>query len=497
MYQKSILTTLLTVFSIGCWACPEYKLNPKESTEGGKPTPPPSTKELSFSSSDKYLEHTFYWGKKMALSYAHNGNDKVGYWYESALPGRHAFCMRDASHQSIGAEMLGLSKHNFNMMEKFAVNISKSKDWCSFWEIDKDDNPCVADYLDDANFWYNLNANFDVIFACWRLYEWTGDERYLKNGTLSKFYKLSVNEFVERWLLEPENILLRTPEMNAKPTTKGRYREVRGLPSYVENYPGLTNSSDLVASLYGGFEAYSKMLKVLGQEKESKKYFYQAEEYRRHLEENWWNNNINAYHTFWTKDNKFADGEGLTYMLWFNAAQDRDRIRGTISKMMARKNWNIENISHFPLLWYRYNYINEAYEILKNISTMRRSEYPEVSYGIIEGIVSGAMGIVPSASKQQVITLPQITGDNFLQIEDLPMLGGRIIVRHDGNKRTKFVNNTPNEIIWQASFMGKARQININGQKQEASTRTDIMGNVISYVEVKVPVASEAQAYIL
>jgi len=31
----------------------------------------------------------------------------VGYWYEAALPGREAFCMRDVSHQSIGAETLG------------------------------------------------------------------------------------------------------------------------------------------------------------------------------------------------------------------------------------------------------------------------------------------------------------------------------------------------------------------------------------------------------
>lgn len=454
-------------------------------------------KTLHFTSSDKHLEQTFNWGKEMALSYAHNGNDKVGYWYEAALPGRQAFCMRDASHQSIGAEILGLSKHNFNMMEKFAANISESKDWCSFWEIDKENNPCIADYLDDANFWYNLNANFDVIFACWRLYEWTGDERYLKNETLAKFYHLSVNEFVERWLLEPENMLLRTPEMNAKTTTQGRYREVRGLPSYVENYPGLTNSSDLIASLYGGFKAYSDILATLGRKAESKKCFLQAEEYRRHLEENWWNSEINAYHTFWTKDNKFADGEGLTYMLWFNAAQETDRIRGTINKMMARKNWNIENVSHFPLLWYRYNHVDEAYDILKNISTMHRSEYPEVSYGMIEGIISGTMGIVPSASKKEVITLPKFANENeqgYAQIENLPILKGYINVRHDGNKATRFVNNTPTDITWQAAYMGESKQIEVNGKKQNAQTRTDIMGNKISYVEIKVPAGATAQA---
>ncbi len=451
---------------------------------------------IRFTSSDKNLEQTFNWGKKMALSYVHNGTDSVGYWYEAALPGRNAFCMRDAAHQSIPAEMLGLSVHNFNMMEKFALNISEAKDWCTHWEIDKDNNPCIADYKDDANFWYNLNANFDIIFACWRLYEWTGDKRYLKNKVLEKFYKLSVDEYVERWLLEPENILLRTQEMNIKPTTQGRYRGVRGLPSYVENYPGLTNSSDLVASLYGGFDAYSKMLSALGEKEASEKYLYQAEEYRRHLEENWWNSDINAYHTFWTKDRVFADGEGLTYMLWFNAAQQPERIRGTINKMMARKNWNIENISHFPLLWYRYGYVNEAYEILKKISTMHRCEYPEVSYGMIEGIISGAMGIIPSASQKKVTTLPKITGNHTLRITDLPVLKGYITVEHKGNQSSLFVNNTPEEITWQAAFMGEVSQITVNNNKLSVKTRTDCMGNKISYANIVVAAGNEAKATI-
>lgn len=493
MILKSTIVTLLSTYSILCWGYPNGALSSREHHHA---TRVDKAKEITFTSSDKKLEATFDWGKKMALSYTHDGNDPVGFWYEAALPGRDAFCMRDASHQSIAAEMLGLSKHNFNMIKKFAENISDSKDWCTFWEIDKNNHPCSADYLDDANFWYNLNANFDVIFACWRLYEWTGDKRYLKDETLAKFFKLSVNEYIERWILEPENILLRKQEMNIKPTTKGRYQDVRGLPSYVENYPGLTNSSDLVASIYGGFEAYSKILATLGQAAESKKFHYQAEEYRRHLEEDWWNEENKAYHTFWTKNNQFADGEGLTYMLWFNAAQDAERIQGTVNKMMERKNWNIENISHFPLLWYRYNHTQEAYDILTTITSMPRCEYPEVSYGMIEGIISGTMGIVPEASQKRVTTLPKITGGHFLQIDNLPLLGGTISVRHDGNKTTKFVNNTPGNLTWEAAYMGKMDELTVNGKQQKTKSRADLMGNIISYIEINLAPGTEAQVNI-
>lgn len=442
------------------------------------------SKDLSFESSDKSLEHTFKWAVEMALSYAHDGSDPVGHWYEAALPNRNAFCMRDASHQSIGAEMLGLSVHNHNMMYKFASNISSSKDWCSYWEIDKDNKPCPADYSNDDEFWYNLNANFDVMFACWRLYEWTGDERYINDSIFNNFYSLSAKEYIDSWQLNPEQILTRTRQVNARPDAK-RFRSSRGIPSYVETFSGLQSSSDLVAAIYGGLDAYAKILSVKGEKAKSKEIAARAEEYRQHIENAWWSDEINAYHTFWTVDKKFADGEGLTHVLWFNAAQNPERIKGTVEKMLAFKEWNIENISHFPLLWYRYNYANEAYDILKNISSAHRCEYPEVSYGMIEGIVSGTMGINASASRKRITTLPKVIGKTLTQINNLPVMGGTITLCHIGSNKSELINNTSGDITWEAAFDGDKNNITVNGKNVKALKRTDIMGNTVSYVEVK------------
>ena len=449
------------------------------------------SKELSFESSDKDLELTFYWAKKMALSYAHDGGDPVGCWYEAALPSRNAFCMRDAAHQSIGAEILGLSKHNYNMMYKFAANISEAKDWCTYWEIDKDDNPCRADYVDDNDFWYNLNANFDVMYACWRLYEWTGDKRYLNDESFTNFYALSAKNYVDSWQLNPEEMLTRTREVNRKPDAK-RFRSSRGVPSYVESYGGLYSSSDLVATIYGGYDAYSKILAEAGNKDESAQMAARAEEYRKHLDEKWWSPEINAYHTFWTNKGEFADGEGLTHVVWFGAVKEPARIKGTVEKMLARKEWNIENVSYFPLLWYRYNYADEAYKILKDIVIAKRCEYPEVSYGMIEGIVSGAMGIQPSASQKRVVTLPQITGDNYLQVNNIPMLGGTVSVRHNDNKTSAFVNTTPSKITWEAAFAGDYENILVNGTSVKAQKRIDAMGGTVSYAEVKLGKGEQA-----
>lgn len=450
----------------------------------------PKAEGISFQSSDKALETTFNWAREMALSYAHSGEHAVGNWYEAALPERYAFCMRDVSHQSIGAEILGLSSHNYNMMGKFAANISESKDWCTYWEIDRDDKPASVDYENDGDFWYNLNANHDVMFACWRLYEWTGDRRYIEDATLSNFYTRSANEYVDTWQLHPEQMLTRVRKLNPNPDA--RFRDCRGVPSYVESYPGLISSADLVATLYGGFDAYSRILAEVGNAKGSREMAARAKAYREHLDNVWWSDSLCSYHTFRTADGRFDDGEGLTHVVWFNAVEAPERIRGTVEKMLAIKEWNIENMSYFPLLWYRYAYSEEGYRILCDIINAHRCEYPEVSYGMIEGIVSGAMGILPSASRRCVTTLPQITGDHYMQANCVPMLGGSVSVRHDNNLSSCFRNETAGELTWEAAFMGTYPELCVDGKTLPAQQRTDLVGNPVSYVEVKVPAGATA-----
>ena len=118
--------------------------------------------QLQFSSSDQQLVRAFDWARKQALAYAFAG-DPVGLWYEAALPGRDAFCMRDVSHQSMGAQALGLSAYTYNLLHHFAAGISASRDWCSYWEINRENQPAPVDYANDTAFWYNLPANFDVL----------------------------------------------------------------------------------------------------------------------------------------------------------------------------------------------------------------------------------------------------------------------------------------------------------------------------------------------
>ena len=285
-----------------------------------------------FTSNDSMLQQAYQWAKNQALFYAHDGSDSVGYWYEAALPSREAFCMRDVSHQSVGAQILGLKAHNKNMFHKFAENISESKDWCTYWEINRYNRPAPVDYENDKEFWYNLDANLDVIYACLKMYEWTGDEDYLNDEVFTGFYEKTFDRYVPHWQLDEAHLMDR-PQFLHTPSpfdTSKSFHVCRGLPSYVESFSGMTVSLDLVTSLCAGYRAYSEMLKIKGCEEKAAEYAAKAESYRRLMDEQWWNEQMGYYNTYFTSAKEFYKGEGVTFALWYDVIADAERLKPQI-----------------------------------------------------------------------------------------------------------------------------------------------------------------------
>lgn len=448
----------------------------------------PSSEVSRFSSSDTTVNNSYNWAKKMALSYSHDSLDPVGYWYEAALPQREAFCMRDVSHQSIGAEILGLKKHNKNMFTRFAENISESKDWCSYWEINRYNKPAPVDYESDSAFWYNLNANFDVMFACLKLFNWTGDSVYIKGAEFSNFFEKSMNDYIIRWGLAPDQIMSRGLFMNAPQPIdmENRFHTCRGLPSYVESFYDVTASADLIASAYAGVYAYAQMQDILGNQPVKTEYEHKAEAYRKLLDTEWWNDTTETYYTFRRNNKQVLHHESGPLLLWFNAAQDRGRIASTLANILLQE-WNVENLSHFPVIYYKYNLNKEAYRYLNKLRTLPRADYPEVSFGVVEGIIGGYMGIAPNAATNKVITCPRLNKENdWAEVKDLPLLNGYMDVKHLSNSETQLKNNTSHTLTWKAMFRNTNPYCIVNSEKRPANTETDLLGNRLSYIEVEV-----------
>ncbi|RXZ79101.1 hypothetical protein EBB07_24325 [Paenibacillaceae bacterium] len=431
-----------------------------------------SSSTISFQSGDQELDRGFAWAKEQALFYAHNGGDPVGLWYEGALPGREAFCMRDIAHQSLGAAVLGLQEHTRNMMRRFAANISESKDYCTYWEITGDNVPAPVDYDSDEDFWYNLPANFDVIDACYRQYLWTGDRSYLDEAVFQNFYDLSVTKFVERWDKDGDGI----PEYEP---SYGR----RGLASYNEAGQHPRIGADLIAIMIAGYEAYAGIAKVKGQQKLYAEYSAKSATLRQLFETSWWDEANGQFFAALGQDGKFvsAGGEGQFLPLYYGAVEDQAKREAALRETLAQGASNVEGMSYLPEAYYRNGKEREAFSSLKALldPALERREYPEVSYAAVGAIISGLMGI--SADGLSGITTVSGLAEelDWAEVAHLPVLGGEITVKHNGNFHTEFSNLSGEAVRWRAKFRKDAALPEIvyhNGQAVPAGTEQDKLG---------------------
>jgi hypothetical protein len=437
-------------------------------------------KQVSFECNDAELNKAFVWAKSTALSYAHGEADPVGFWYEAALPNREAFCMRDVSHQAIGAEILGLSKHNLNMFLKFAENISKEKDYCSYWEINRYNKPAPVDYENDKDFWYNLPANFDVIFNANRLYKWTGNKEYLNNPSFKKFYELSLNEYINHWKLGWEEVTERDRSLHVS-EVDSRFGKRRGIPTYNEGGRAETLLGiDMTASIIAAYNAYSEILNSDGQDIEAYKYILKAAAELKFFDEFWWDKDKNVYRSiFYTDDtfDYFMVGENqafLHYALYFDVISDAQKKASLIEKYASNYGKLIVELkSYLPIIFYENGLSDIATNMVKELCNEenKRRDYPENSFTIIEDFTRGLMGINADASKNTISTISRLSSTaDWAEMKNIPIFSNTISVKHIGDTKTIFTNLNGQTLNWKAQIPGTHKFLFVNGKQTECST---------------------------
>lgn len=458
------------------------------------------TSPLRLKTSDARLQQSFDWAKQQALAYVSSGQDAVKDWYEAALPGRHAFCMRDVSHQAAGAAALGLAAQNKSMLWRFAKGISASKDWASYWEIDRDDKPSPADYVSDEDFWYNLPANFDVMTAALRMYMWTGDKDYIADPAFANFYRRTMTNYIERWQLDPKNVLSRPRIMNQH-LAAGKFVHSRGIPGYTEERTDFNVGSDLLAAEYNAMRSYAALLRMEGKGG-SAVFDTKAEAIGRVLEQNAWDREGKHFYNSMQRQGP-GEGSGDTLVLYFQAAADPQQRAQAVDELKRRTHQappGIEEQSYRPEILFRMNAPEEAYDQILDMSRPDRDrrEYPEVSYAIIGSIVNGLMGVtvVPKESgapdrmpaKEVVVqTLPRLPQEiKDAEIDQLPVRGNVIRVSHFGNRSSTVTNEAGPAFAWRACFDGSIPYLLVNGKKMPAKSKVTLLNTPISFVDVEI-----------
>jgi hypothetical protein len=419
---------------------------------------------ITLDSSDKLLCQGFAWAKAQALAYVFNAaatGDAVGDWYEAALPGREAFCMRDVAHQSTGAQALGLAAHNYNMLRKFALAVDERRDWCSYWEIDRRDLPAPVDYIDDGDFWYNLPANFDVLECCYRQYLWTGDRRYLDDPAFRNFYARSVQDYVQRWDKDGDGIPEHYPAY-------GR----RGIASYNEDVARPRMGGDLLALQAAAYKAYAAMLDLSGTN-DAAMWREKARALRSRYTTGWWCESSQHFAGLQRHDGDFECsycGIANFFPLYFGLIEDPVKEQAALADVMRRrKKHQVEERSYLPELFYAFGHPIVAYEeLLEQLGpSYARREYPEVSYAAIGSIIVGMFGIAPDARTRTISTCSHLTDETqWAQISALPCLGNLLDVRHEGLKETVLANRAGEALFWRAVLPGHHAQLLVDGEPQ-------------------------------
>ena len=448
----------------------------------------------TFESSNVKLTSAFEWAKNKALSFAHDGSDPVGYWYEAALPNREAFCMRDVSHQAIGAAMLGLNKHNLNMFQKFAENISVEKDYCSYWEINRYNKPAPVDYQNDKDFWYNLPANFDVVYNAWRLYQWTGDKTYLTHPAFKNFYALSMDKYVDHWQLSSDKVTQRDRSMHSSKSQ--RFGAQRGIPTYNEGGRGETILGiDLTASMIAAYKAYSEMLTLNGEPAKASAFLNKAKREQQFLNDFWWDKQKQEYRSVQYADQSFdyfmvgEDQAFLHFLLYFNAVEDQAQIAKLAERY--RDNYShliVELKSYLPIIFYENGYSNLATKMIIDLCSPEnaRRDYPENSFTIVEHITRGLMGVQPDALKNTVTTIPRLEVGDWAELKDLPVLSNTISIKHEASTTT-FTNGKGAALTWRACHPGNHDYLYVNGLKRKCDKGMDHGKSYASFTSVVKP----------
>jgi hypothetical protein len=460
---------------------------------------------LVLDSSDARLVSAFNWAKRQALAYVFD-DDPVGPWYEAALPGREAFCMRDVSHQSMGAHALGLEKYTRNMLRRFAENVTDARDWASLWEINRLNLPPATDYKNDSEFWYDLPANFDVLDSAYRMYLWTGDLTYANDPVFLNFYERTVNDYVQRWDLGLDKVMTRHHPMNVRSKTgslNDKFVFFRGLPGYPENRQGYAVSVDLLATQYSAYRGYAFIQSVRRNLDSAQALLKRAADVKSLVNTTWWNDSTHHFYATLDKDHQLQ-GRAGSALLYRDIADDGPKAKAALDDFVAdikSRSTGVEGKSHHAEILYRYGLPDLAYEQMLDLASENhpRREYPEVSYSVVGAIVTGTMGInvaPPSPVESRtagdyveiiIKTLPALTKQTpWAELRNLPVRRNLVSIRHEGLQRTIFTNQAGPSLIWQAGLPGSFPSLVVNGMPVKATLGKEYIDRAVSWVRVPV-----------
>ncbi|HUA57759.1 MAG TPA: hypothetical protein VML19_03330 [Verrucomicrobiae bacterium] len=447
---------------------------------------PPVAGQVVFECSEERLQLAFQNAHNRALSCVYTG-DPVGDWYATMPAGQSdVFCMRDVSHQSVGASVLGLTHHTANMLRAFAQSTTQSRDWCGYWVITKDGFPAPSNYSGDSDFGFGLPANFDVMRACYRQLLWTGDPGYL-NEAFSTFYSRTVSSYVDVWDPEHDGIM----------QSNTRRRRVHG--SYHSSGPRLATGVDLVAAQYAGYQTYAAIQDFRGREgslsqKIARDYRQKAHAFRERINHEWWNGEQDRFFSGKLADQSWDPefvAECNMYALWFGLPEDGPKGARALDELVRTPPVEPRARSYTPEVLYEFGRNEQAYQALLEVGNPEffgHEVASEPSFAVVGAVATGLMGIAPNVPKTTLQTRPRLSaGLSWAKLSHIPVGPNVVSVEHRDSRETVFTNESGPPLQWKATFDSRSSaRLIVDGASLAPMVEEDAHGQPIASTLVPV-----------
>ena len=337
------------------------------------------------------------------------------------------------------------------MMQTFAKNISFDRQFCTYWEITTQGTPPAVDYTDDSDFWYNLPANFDISYACSRLYDLTGDPGYLLDHVMAAFHRTSVEDYVFFWDRDKDGIVDRVD-------ADGH----RGIASYDENgIDGYSIAADALCLQYRAYLVAARVYTLKGEPGAAAAYTEKAKRLQDIYCREWWNAEEKRFYDFRLKDGSFSERlsfDNAIGALRSGIIQNPEQLEGQLNYMLSLEpRMNVEMRSYVPYLLWQHGRNEDAMRVWLKMTAKDypRRWYPEISYAAVEALLLGYMGIQPDASTGTVRTRSAAVPGEWAKVCGLPLWDGTITLYHEGPNNSVLGNFTSRPLHWQAQCNGK------------------------------------------
>lgn len=484
-------------------------------------------------SDNQILKDNFYWathkvdqfvmtGQRGLINQASNrvGTGPVDYLpsYWAGYYDRTAFYGRDFCHQATGGQLGGLRDENFNMFKIFAQGATEARKYYTLWAFNFDGSPYLIDYRSDTNFVREVPAQFELVQRAYEQYRWTGDERYIYDEDLFRFYTNVMTKYIELH-----------DDQKPNGVAEGYGGIWAGSCTYNERGEHPIEAGDAIGAQYQATLAYAGILESRGEAVEAAAWYQKAQDLKDYFNEEWSVNpddpTGNYARVITAEGGKLYDfgKENSWFMpmkLITEPGKRNDKYLDFISEQLGNgigdKNApnapkNIEAYTYIPDTYFPYDRNQEAWKWMRYIVGIKdnpherpvqgtNGDYPEISFTFVAQTIEGIMGIEAEAGKHKVATASHLVTEGteeekmgYVDVTDIRMGTHMLDVRHDGRTKTTLRNHSEDSLTWEARFYGNHGAIQCGGKTLPARQK-EINGVLVSYATIEVAPEEEVVA---